>query len=75
MDRDWQDLKKRKGIVGLDRKIPIRGLSAVAPTDPAHFARHPLLILEAPNVLDDGVRKHDVKLPIGRLRHGAAITG
>jgi N-acetylglucosaminyldiphosphoundecaprenol N-acetyl-beta-D-mannosaminyltransferase len=56
------------------RKIPVRCLDEVPFCNTADLRRHSLLVAEASNVLDHGVREGDIELPISKTAHVAGIA-
>ena len=74
-----EDLKiQRKKVkeweqkVRFDRKVPVRSLYEVAPSDPSDFVGHFLPVLWAADVLDDRVRKDHIE---GIVFEMVKITG
>src|SRR5690606_33904574 len=69
-----EELEERDEKMRLDRKIPIGALHEIALPDPHHLVRHPPLIVESADVLDDRVGEHHIELAVRELRHRTSIA-
>src|SRR2546423_11680533 len=60
----------------LDRKVPIRGLDEIAPAYATDFVRHQALVSQPrTEMLNDGIREHDVVTRVIVARQIARVAG
>jgi hypothetical protein len=71
---DREELEEREQEVRLDRKVEVRGLHEVAPSDALYLPRHRLLPGVVSHVLDHGVREDDVELAVRERVHAAGVA-
>jgi hypothetical protein len=70
---DREKLKKRKDEMGFQREIIVGRLYVVVLANAPDFVGHLFNPYLFTHMLNDGIRKHDIKFPVSVLRHVASI--
>src|SRR5665647_266067 len=73
MQATWQPVDERRNQVAIEQEPARRCLDPVGATDAPDLARHLLLLIYGPQVLDYAVREHDVELVIA-ISCGRAVS-